>query len=122
LQSILAEVFLTRDVAEWLTRLRRAGIPCSLVRNFQEVASDPQCEVRQMFPVMDHPAAGAHRVTGTPVKLSGTPGHPTTPAPLLGEHTKSALKEFFGLDDFAIDDLAARQVIFESRPTLDPVA
>jgi len=122
LQSVLAEVFLTRDVADWLARLRRAGIPCSLVRNFQEVAEDPQCEVRQMFPVMDHSTAGAHRVTGTPVKLSGTPGHPTTPAPLLGEHTRDTLKEFFGLDDFAMDDLAARQVIFESRLTPDPVA
>ena len=109
LHAVLAEVFLTRSVAEWLERLQPAGIPCSLVRNFEEVVSHPQCEVREMFPVLDHPAAGTHRVTGTPVKLSATPGHPTTPAPLLGEHTKSILTEFFGLDDAAIDDLAARQ-------------
>jgi crotonobetainyl-CoA:carnitine CoA-transferase CaiB-like acyl-CoA transferase len=117
LHSVLAEVFMTRDVDEWLERLQPAGIPCSLVRNFQEVVSHPQCEVRQMFPVLDHPTAGAHRVTGTPVKLSETPGHPTTPAPLLGEHTKSTLKEFFDLDDAVIEDLAARQIVFESRLT-----
>lgn len=122
LQSVLAEVFLTRDVAEWLARLQPKGIPCSLVRNFQEVVSHPQCEIRRMFPVMDHRTAGAHRVTGTPVKLSGTPGHSTTPAPLLGEHTKCTLKEFFDLDDATVDDLAARGVVFESRLTPDPVA
>ena len=117
LESVLAEIFATRGVAEWLECLQAAGIPCSLVRNFEEVVSHPQCEVRQMFPVLDHPTAGLHRVTGTPVKLSETPGHPTTPAPLLGEHTKSTLKEFFGLDDGAIDDLAMRHVIFEARKT-----
>ena len=121
LQAVLAKVFLTRTVAEWLERLQPAGIPCSLVRNFEEVVSHPQCEVRQMFPVLDHPTAGAHRVTGTPVKLSGTPCHPTTPAPLLGEHTKSILTEFFGLDGSAINDLAARRVIFESQLTPDHV-
>jgi crotonobetainyl-CoA:carnitine CoA-transferase CaiB-like acyl-CoA transferase len=122
LHAVLSEVFLTRSVAEWLERLQPAGIPCSLVRNFEEVVLHPQCDVREMFPVLDHPAAGAHRVTGTPVKLSATPGHTTTPAPLLGEHTKSVLTEFFGLDDSAINDLAARQVIFESRLTPAPVA
>ena len=70
LHSVLAEVFMARSVDEWLQRLQPAGIPCSLVRNFQEVVSDPQSEIRQMFPVLDHPTAGAHRVTGTPVKLS----------------------------------------------------
>lgn len=121
LQNVLAAEFRTRGVEEWLGRLRPAGIPCSLVRNFEEVASHPQCEVRQMFPVMDHPLAGPHRVTGTPVKLSATPGHPTTPAPLLGQHTRSVLAEFFGLSDAAADDLAARRVIFESRLAPDPV-
>ena len=115
LQEVLAGVFAQHTVGEWLERLQPVGIPCSLVRNFQEVASHPQCDVREMFPVLDHPTAGPHRVTGTPVKLSDTPGHPTTPAPLLGEHTKWTLKEFFQLDDAAIDDLAARKIVFESR-------
>ncbi len=55
-----------QPVAEWLARLQAAGIPCSLVRNFREVADDPQCAVRGMFPVLDHPTAGPHQVTGTP--------------------------------------------------------
>ena len=121
LHAVLSEVFLTRNVTEWLERLQAAGIPCSLVRNFEEVVSHPQCDERQMFPVLHHPTAGAHQVTGTPVKLSATPGHPTTPAPLLAEHTRSMLTEFFGLDDSTLNDLAARQVIFECRLTHDSV-
>jgi crotonobetainyl-CoA:carnitine CoA-transferase CaiB-like acyl-CoA transferase len=76
LHSVLAEVFMTRGVEDWLRRLQPAGIPCSLVRNFQEVVSHPQCEVRQMFPVLDHPMAGAHRVTGSEaLRNAGTPDH-----------------------------------------------
>jgi len=113
LEPILDEVFAQRSGAEWIERLRAVGVPCSLVRDFGEVSKDPQSELRQMFPVMEHPAAGKHQVTGTPVKLSETPGSPTSPAPLLGEHTRMVLKQIFALDDVAIDGLLERRVVFE---------
>jgi crotonobetainyl-CoA:carnitine CoA-transferase CaiB-like acyl-CoA transferase len=114
LEPLLDEVFRGRPAAEWMERLRRAGIPASLVRNFAEVAEQPQSAVRQMFPVLDHATAGPHRVTGTPVKLSATPGGTGMPAPRLGEHTGCALAQLLGLDDGAVDDLAARGVIFSA--------
>lgn len=120
LEKILAGVFAQRPVKEWISRLQAAGIPSSVVRNFAEVAGDPQCEVRQMFPLMDHLTAGKHRVTGTPIKLSDTPGSPSSPAPLLGEHSRSVLKNLFALDDAFIDDLVARRVVFESKPPAAP--
>ena len=67
--------------AEWMARLQAAGIPASLVRNFEEVAEHPQCGGRSMFPEFEHPTAGRHRVTGTPVKLSETPGRRRPAAP-----------------------------------------
>jgi len=114
LEDLLAAVFAELPVAEWLQRLQSAGIPSSLVRNFEEVANDPQCELREMFPAMPHATAGPHRVTGTPVKLSETPGGPGIPAPLQGEHTREVMREFFGLDDGALDDLESRRVILEA--------
>ena len=111
LEELLAAVFARRPAAEWLERLQSAGIPSSLVRNFDEVSSDPQCELREMFPWMAHATAGTHRVTGTPVKLSETPGGPGIPAPLQGEHTREVMKEFFGVDDEALKDLETRGVI-----------
>jgi len=113
LETLLGNIFLTRTGEEWIVQLRAAGIPCSLVRNFREVEQDPQSEVRAMFPVIDHPTAGEHRVTGTPIKLSGTPGSPSSPAPLLGQHTRSVLKELFGLEDRFLEDLFQRRVLYE---------
>jgi crotonobetainyl-CoA:carnitine CoA-transferase CaiB-like acyl-CoA transferase len=116
LEAHLEAIFLQRRAAEWLERMQTAGVPCSLVRNFEDVAADPQCEIRAMFPTLHHPSAGLHRVTGTPVKLSETPGGPGSPAPLLGQDTRDVLKEFCGLDDGALAELETRRVIFESRP------
>ncbi len=114
LEPILESEFAHRTGQEWIERLRAAGVPCSLVRNFGEVAQDPQCELRQMFPWMEHPTAGKHQVTGTPVKLSDTPGGPSSAAPLLGQHTRVVLQELFTLNDGLLDDLFRRRVLFEA--------
>jgi crotonobetainyl-CoA:carnitine CoA-transferase CaiB-like acyl-CoA transferase len=97
LEPLLQEVFRARPAADWIARLQAAGIPASLVRNFEEVAEHPQSVVRRMFPEMDHPTAGPHRVTGTPVKLSETPGAPGEPAPLLGQHTHDVFAGIAGI-------------------------
>jgi formyl-CoA transferase/CoA:oxalate CoA-transferase len=111
LEPLLDEVMRHRTGAEWIARLQSAGIPASLVRNFHEVSEHAQSAVRGMFPTLDHATAGPHRVTGTPIKLSDTPGAPGAPAPLLGEHTAQTLEHLLGLDAAALNDLAARGVI-----------
>lgn len=108
LEPLLDAVFRERPVDEWIARLHAAGVPASPVRNFAEVSEHPQSGVRRMFPEL-----GPHRVTGTPVKLSATPGRVGLPAPLLGEHSGDALRELLGLDDAAVEALSARGVIFQ---------
>jgi crotonobetainyl-CoA:carnitine CoA-transferase CaiB-like acyl-CoA transferase len=115
LEPILERTFLTRSAVEWVERLQASGVPSSLARTFGEVAEHPQSEIREMFPVLNHLTAGTHKVTGTPIKLSETPGHPNLPAPLLGQHTRNVLKDVFDLTDDRIDDLIAREIVFESR-------
>jgi formyl-CoA transferase/CoA:oxalate CoA-transferase len=106
LHEVLNAVLCERSVAEWMERLGAAGIPCSPVLNFAEVAAHPQTAVRGMFPTV-----GAHRVTGPPVKLSATPGGVGDAAPELGEHTADVLGELLGLDAGAIGDLRRAGVI-----------
>ena len=114
LEPLLEEVFRQRPADEWVARLQQAGIPASPVRTFADVVRHPQSQVRQMFPWMDHLTAGPHRVTGTPVKLSETPGSPGIPAPLLGQHSACILRDLLGLDEIAVTDLLARGVIHEA--------
>jgi CoA:oxalate CoA-transferase len=115
LEPLLEDIFRARTVADWIARLKGAGIPASPVRDFEEVTAHPQSAARGMFPEMDHPTAGRHRVTGTPVKLSETPGAPVLPAPLLGQHTHEVLRELLGLDGAEFDSLAERSIVYESK-------
>ena len=112
LETTLGEIFARHPGAEWLEKLRAAGIPCSLVRNFREVVEDPQSAVREMFPTMEHTVAGAHRVTGPPIKLSETPGRPKGGAPLLGEHTREALQHLLAMPPGEIDRYLFDRIIF----------
>jgi crotonobetainyl-CoA:carnitine CoA-transferase CaiB-like acyl-CoA transferase len=118
LEAILQSVFGERNMAEWIDLLRAAGIPCSPVKNFEEVSQDAQAAVRNMFPTIDCPAVGPHRVTGPPIKLSETPARIGSPAPALGEHTRHVLRDLLGLDADAADDLAARGVLLDGEREL----
>jgi crotonobetainyl-CoA:carnitine CoA-transferase CaiB-like acyl-CoA transferase len=112
LEALLGEIFGKRTAGEWIAELRAAGIPCTPVRNFEEVAQDPHSEFRGMFPTVEHPTAGPHRVTGTPVKLSRTPGHPGKGAPLPGQHTLQVLQDLAGLTASELSRLRERGTIF----------
>ncbi len=100
LEPILEGILRTRTSAEWAKIFADFGIPCSPVRNLEEVASDPQSAAREMFP-----QAGASRITGPPVKLSATPGAPQRAAPKLGADTRATLAELLDLDESALDAL-----------------
>jgi crotonobetainyl-CoA:carnitine CoA-transferase CaiB-like acyl-CoA transferase len=116
LESLLAGVFRERPMKHWVERLRAAGIPCSPVRNFAEVVDDPQTAAREMFPEIECPGAGRHRVTGPPIKLSASPGRVRSPAPALGEHTSAVLRELLGLDEAELGELLRDGVIATAAP------
>jgi crotonobetainyl-CoA:carnitine CoA-transferase CaiB-like acyl-CoA transferase len=111
LEDMLIDIFRRRPAAEWIRQLLAVGIPCSLVRNVDEVFASPQLAARGMFPVLEHPTAGLFPVTGPPVKLSETPGSVQSAAPRLGEHTRTVLRDLLHLDDSEIEKLASHGVI-----------
>lgn len=93
LRSELDAAFRQRTREEWTARLRSVTVPCGSVRDIGEVVTDPQLAEREMIVTLMHPTAGATRVMGVPVKLSGTPGTVRTPPPTLGQHTEAVLGE-----------------------------
>jgi crotonobetainyl-CoA:carnitine CoA-transferase CaiB-like acyl-CoA transferase len=113
LEKTLTDHLSRRPAAEWIRALRSTGVPCSLVQTLQDVVEDPQASFREMFPIVHHPTAGEGRVVGRPVKLSDTPGGPTRPAPLLGQHTRQVLQDLLGLDKKAANELIAGGIVFE---------
>lgn len=101
LEPIIEEILRAKSCSEWSKIFADFGIPCSPVRNLEEVVNDPQSTAREMFP-----NAGATRITGPPVKLSATPGAAQNPAPKLGADTRATLAELLDLDEAALQALS----------------
>ena len=111
LEPKLERIFRERTAKEWIAVLGAAGVPCSLVLTFEEVVAHPQAVFRKMFPWIEHATAGEYQATGSPIKMSETPGRPSSGAPLLGQDTHAALAELLGLDEKTLARLTAEKVI-----------
>lgn len=85
-----------RSKAEVINLLTPAGIPAAPVNNVAEMVQDPQIQAREMFVELNHPAYGPVKITGTPLKLSETPGQIKHLAPLPGEHNEAILHGLLG--------------------------
>lgn len=109
LEALIAGIFRGNSAAFWIGRLRAHGIPSTPVRNFDEVAADPQTSERGMFPII-----AGFPVTGPPVKFSDTPGSVRRSAPKLGEHSREVLTALLGLKDAEFDRLEAAGVILSN--------
>jgi crotonobetainyl-CoA:carnitine CoA-transferase CaiB-like acyl-CoA transferase len=92
LLSRLREAFAGRSLAEWIERLDAYDIPFSRVNTVSQALEDPQLVHREMVVDLSEGAASC-RLLGSPYKLSHTPPCIKNPAPKLGEHTESLLKE-----------------------------
>jgi len=111
LRPLLAERLVTRSRTEWVGDLKAAGVPCGSVRDVAEALEDPQLSARNMVETIDHISAGAIRLLGVPIKLSGTPGGVRTAPPALGQHTERILREDCGLSATEIESLRLAKTV-----------
>jgi crotonobetainyl-CoA:carnitine CoA-transferase CaiB-like acyl-CoA transferase len=85
-----------RNKAEVVRILSEAGVPAAPVNNVAEMVADPQVQAREMFVELEHPIYGPVKITGTPLKLSETPGRVERLAPLPGEHNEAIYVDLLG--------------------------
>jgi crotonobetainyl-CoA:carnitine CoA-transferase CaiB-like acyl-CoA transferase len=108
---LLAAVFAAAPVAHWLERLGQAGVPAGKIKSVGEALESEHLRARGAIVTLIHPAAGAMRMVGPPIRLHGTPGEATAPAPLLGEHTDEVLGKLCGYSAETIARLRAEGAI-----------
>jgi crotonobetainyl-CoA:carnitine CoA-transferase CaiB-like acyl-CoA transferase len=92
-----------RPKAEVVRILSSAGVPAAPVNNVAEMVTDPQVQAREMFVETDHPVYGRLKTTGSPLKMSRTPGRVRWLAPMPGAHNEEI---FCGLLGHSRDELA----------------
>jgi crotonobetainyl-CoA:carnitine CoA-transferase CaiB-like acyl-CoA transferase len=100
-----------RGRAEVVRTLTTAGVPAAPVNNVAEMVADPQVRAREMFVELDHPVYGPLTTTGTPLKLSETPGRVRWLAPMPGEHNEEVFIRVLGHSPEELERWRAEGVI-----------
>ncbi|HLU06916.1 MAG TPA: CaiB/BaiF CoA-transferase family protein [Woeseiaceae bacterium] len=103
--AIIADAFRRRSTAEWLQDLRRKRVPAGPINDLGEVFTGPEVAEAQLVRHLPHPLADSVPTIANPVRFSQTPVDYRAAPPLLGEHTRTLLREDLGYTDAAIDEL-----------------
>jgi crotonobetainyl-CoA:carnitine CoA-transferase CaiB-like acyl-CoA transferase len=111
LTSILDSQFSQKPAHEYLEKLRKNGVICSLVKEHLDLPSDPQALANDYITGFDHPVWGQSKFVGLPINFSETPCAITREAPELGQHTEEVLTELLGYTRDEIFELKDQKVI-----------
>jgi crotonobetainyl-CoA:carnitine CoA-transferase CaiB-like acyl-CoA transferase len=106
LRAIIAGVFATDTLENWMAKMKKANIPVGYLRTVEEGFNAPEVRDRGRLSRIPHPTAGAVPNIETPLNMSLTPTVDPVAAPLLGQHTKEVLRRTLGYDDRRIAELA----------------
>lgn len=112
LHRIVSEWAAVHTMTEVVDSCLNAGVPAAPIYNTAQVKADPHIAGdREMFVEQDHPKAGKVVVTGSPLKMSGTPVDLTAPAPTLGQHNDEVYGEVLGLNAQQVASLKSEGII-----------
>jgi crotonobetainyl-CoA:carnitine CoA-transferase CaiB-like acyl-CoA transferase len=111
IDRVLQEWVAQRTVAEVITVLQKARVPCSVVNTVDQLEDDPQVAAREMIVNMDYPGLGNLPLPGLPIKLSLTPGSIRSRAPKVGEHNEEIYCNLLGLSRTELNKLKTEDII-----------
>jgi len=100
----LGEWTSSRSPYEVMEILQSAGVPAGVVQRSSDLLRDPQLEHRRFFRYMEHPEMGNVPHTGHQFHISGYDSGPRFPAPLLGQHNETVMREILGMTDEEITE------------------
>ncbi|MBV8424890.1 MAG: CoA transferase, partial [Candidatus Eremiobacteraeota bacterium] len=100
----------TKPSRWWVDELQKAGVPCSLLQNYDQVFNDPHLLARNYFVDAPHAKVGEVRQLGSPMRFSKTPVAIKRAGPLLGEDTADVLAEL-GFNQTEITQLSERGIV-----------
>jgi crotonobetainyl-CoA:carnitine CoA-transferase CaiB-like acyl-CoA transferase len=116
---ILDEEFARHPWSYWQPRMRAASIPYGEVRTVGGALSSPETKARNLITKIDDPQLGWMPNVALPIRYSGTPLADPAPAPTVGQHTKSVLRDSLGYSDEKIEELVNIGALYVSVAPLE---
>ena len=117
LLAIVSSVLLTRGRADWLPRMRSAGVPAGAVNSLAEACGSDEMAARGMVTAIPHPTAGSVPNIRLPFRMAGTPLADPVAAPGLGQDSVAVLRDLLGYDAGRIEALVASGTVVAGAAT-----
>ncbi len=89
---ILREALSLRSAMEW-EEIFGEEVPCSAIRQIEDMFDFPQVIAEDMIATYEHPIVGQYRGFKHPIKFSRTPSSEPFAAPTLGQHNDMFIKK-----------------------------
>ncbi|MEV5832720.1 CoA transferase [Nocardia sp. NPDC052112] len=115
LTGLFTPWFRDRPAQEIGTALAKTSVLWERYRSFDELAIDPRITANPLFTLLQQPQIGEYLAPGSPISVNGA--HiPARPAPRLGEHTESVLRDRLGLSPESIAALHMSSIVANGAP------
>jgi crotonobetainyl-CoA:carnitine CoA-transferase CaiB-like acyl-CoA transferase len=111
LDEAIGDWIAERDSAEVIAAFEDQEAAIAPVLSIAEIFDDPQFIARETITEVDHPVLGPVKMQNVIARLSDTPGVIRSPAPELGEHNASVLRDDLGYTEDQLADLSDAGVI-----------
>lgn len=108
----IAELTAGWDGWDLMRRLQQADVAASVVETAADVFEDPVLAARGYWRALHHPVMGLVRHACAPHLWNGQPVPPTSPAPLLGEHTEKICRDVLAMPAAEYQRLVADGVLW----------
>ncbi|MFF3787920.1 CaiB/BaiF CoA transferase family protein [Streptomyces sp. NPDC001933] len=108
--DLLDKTFATRTLAEWREVLDAADLTYGIAQTIDEFARDPQLTANRILVPIEDGSAEPPLTIDSPVRLDQERKVPPRPAPDLGEHTDTVLRDL-GFDEAAITGLREAEAV-----------
>lgn len=96
---------------EVMERCSAANITCGIVKDIDEIITDPHIRARGRLQDIEHPTAGKMTVLGSPWWIEDQQIGIDAPSPTLGQHNTAVYSELLGLSEADIAHLTEQGVM-----------
>ncbi|MFN8673944.1 MAG: CoA transferase [Candidatus Sericytochromatia bacterium] len=110
LNQILEELFIEKNIEEWVELFEKNEIPAGPINNLEQVFSNEQVLHRNMV-IEKENQYGKVKMTGLPVKFSESKTEIELLPPVFGEHTEEIIKKLLRYSDEEYLELKTNNII-----------
>ncbi|MQA00023.1 MAG: CoA transferase [Dehalococcoidia bacterium] len=112
LDAALGRLTARFDADSLAAALSERGVPAGACQTIEDrMEHDPQLAARGFYPTAEHPELGMHRFEGLPMHFSRARWRIDRGAPVLGEDTRTVLRDLLGYDEREIAEMTAEAAI-----------